>query len=255
MSQVCGRSYGARSRLIEHNKTHSEAKKLKCAYCSKSFSRPHEHAQHERVHTGDKPYRCTVTGCGKQFTSYANWTKHLKAAHAFDKTMIKEVREARERAADLAKSEPIKTESGIESAGSEISDLYGFVESDDSDTYVPIKKIKREFNRAMNPIGTILSDARSDKVGASSITRTVNAAIERIDVDLDLTPPTELQTASFTDFNDVDDSSDIKAIVEHIDALSGGLEIEPSSQGAVDEIMQFTDMMPVENNVYDPGEY
>lgn len=270
---MCGRSYGARSRLIEHAKSHSEEKKHKCTYCVKTFSRPHELQQHERVHTGHKPYSCPV--CRKTFASYPNWTKHLTRAHAFGKDKIKQEREAMKRAPDAdadadaaPEASPIKAESGIESAGSEISELYGFVESDDSDgSYGPIKKIKREINRYMH---TTDLEKVTDlyPIETQSITETVNAVIDRIDaMDEDLDPITspvgllgavDLNTSStdFTaEFADVDDSSDIKAIVEHIDALSGGLEMPSAGQAPAADMVPYADIMPADNIMYNSGEY
>lgn len=200
--------------------------------------------------------------------------------------MIKQVREAHKQADVAAKSSPAKTESGIESAGSEFSDLYSFIESDDSveerdGPDMPIKRIKREINMIIQTIDSnennitksIKTDQNIYSFEAQSMNDSVNDvinSIDTIDEDLDLVSPVDLHgemdlnttTADFTtDFNDaanfndvIDDSSDIKAIVEHIDALSGGMEL-PTSQVPTSDMMQFSDLMPVDNVVYNPGEY
>ncbi|KOB75354.1 Wings down [Operophtera brumata] len=231
-------------------KNHADEKKYKCTFCTKSFRRRYEVNHHERLHTGDKPYRCTV--CFKHFANYPNWTKHLTRAHGFNKDNIKQLREAHKQADFAAKSSPAKTESGIESAGSEISDLNAFLESDDSaderdGPNLPIAKIEREINMVIQTTDSnenITKTIKKDEniFGSHSMSDTVDAvinSIDTIDEDYDLmTTPIDLHgdvdlnttTTDFsTDFNDViDDSSDIKAIVEHIDALSGGMEMQPT---------------------------
>ena len=41
--------------------------KYACQDCAKSFKKPSDLARHVRTHTGERPFACTVAGCGKRF--------------------------------------------------------------------------------------------------------------------------------------------------------------------------------------------
>ena len=53
--------------------------KFQCNYCMKRFSRPSSLRTHIHSHTGEKPFRCDVPGCGRCFSVHSNLRRHQKS--------------------------------------------------------------------------------------------------------------------------------------------------------------------------------
>lgn len=53
-------------------------KKHKCKVCDKRFTRPSSLQTHMYSHTGEKPFACTVDGCGRHFSVVSNLRRHRK---------------------------------------------------------------------------------------------------------------------------------------------------------------------------------
>ncbi|XP_066471711.1 zinc finger and SCAN domain-containing protein 23-like [Tiliqua scincoides] len=62
----CGKGFVWRSQVIEHQRTHTGERPYACSYCGKSFSSKSYVIKHERIHTGEKPYKCS--DCGRGFS-------------------------------------------------------------------------------------------------------------------------------------------------------------------------------------------
>lgn len=46
-----------------------------CSYCGKKFKKAFSVQQHERIHTGERPFQCII--CGRAFSQKANVRKHM----------------------------------------------------------------------------------------------------------------------------------------------------------------------------------
>lgn len=72
----CQRSFDYKHVLQNHERTHTGEKPFECSTCQKKFTRDHHLKTHMRLHTGEKPYKCTH--CDKDFVQVANLRRHIK---------------------------------------------------------------------------------------------------------------------------------------------------------------------------------
>ena len=56
-----------------------EEKTLKCSYCDKMLRRRKELVAHERMHTGEKPFACSI--CHARFSSVPGVRQHEGGVH------------------------------------------------------------------------------------------------------------------------------------------------------------------------------
>ncbi|XP_001637240.3 zinc finger protein GLI1 [Nematostella vectensis] len=81
--QDCSRQtkpFNARYKLVIHMRVHSGEKPNKCTHpgCNKAFSRLENLKIHMRSHTGEKPYLCQFPGCPKAFSNSSDRAKHQR---------------------------------------------------------------------------------------------------------------------------------------------------------------------------------
>ncbi len=53
-----------------------------CPTCSKAFSRPSSLKIHSHSHSGEKPFKCPLAGCGKAFSVRSNMKRHERGCHS-----------------------------------------------------------------------------------------------------------------------------------------------------------------------------
>lgn len=58
-----------------------QAARYICDICNKVFTRPSSLRIHSHSHTGERPFKCPHTGCGKAFSVLSNYKRHEQACH------------------------------------------------------------------------------------------------------------------------------------------------------------------------------
>ena len=74
--QVCQKEFKYASRLRDHERVHTGDRPFKCDVCGKSFPRSDTLRIHKRTHTGDRPFQCDI--CGKSFTHSGSLCAHKR---------------------------------------------------------------------------------------------------------------------------------------------------------------------------------
>jgi len=76
----CNKSFFIQIQLNNHERIHTGEKPFECKECASRFRKQDQLSRHKKIHTGEKPHICQH--CGKGFIQKSNMTVHQQQQHS-----------------------------------------------------------------------------------------------------------------------------------------------------------------------------
>ena len=73
----CNKRFKTKTNLNLHKRIHSTEKPYKCTECDKRFTYSSDLSKHKLIHSGIKAFKCNVNDCGKRFRKKVHLNEHI----------------------------------------------------------------------------------------------------------------------------------------------------------------------------------
>jgi len=148
----------------------ASSSRYECSYCQKRFNRPSSLRIHINSHTGNKPFECTFTGCGRRFSVQSNMRRHARVHQQGRKVSESSGDEMGEGDSSRSQTPPSSSHSSSHSSRPElgrldVDDLMSMSDSDSDDSNLrtahPISNSRRGLPSPRSNRGEVFRSGRN----------------------------------------------------------------------------------------------
>jgi len=86
LDKICGKEFKSSSNYHVHERMHTGDKPYKCKFCECTFTSSGNRKEHHRRHVQRKLYSCKIEGCDKAYFSYNLLKMHTFRTHDLEIT-------------------------------------------------------------------------------------------------------------------------------------------------------------------------